>query len=128
MALVCVKRLDALLLGPQYARTLGVNFKKSRTLIVVATCLLVGAVTAFAGPIAFVGMATPHMARLLFKTHSHGVLLSGTILLGGILLLVCDMLTQGPGSNFVLPINAVTSIIGAPVIISLLVKRRSLWQ
>ncbi len=128
MALICVKRLDALLLGPQYAQTLGVNFKKSRTLIVIATCLLVGAVTAFAGPIAFVGMATPHMARLVFKTHSHGVLLTGTIMLGGILLLICDMLTQGPWGNFVLPINAVTSIIGAPVIISLLVKRRSLWQ
>lgn len=119
---VCIKPLDALLLGERYAQSLGINFKRTRFIIIIATGLLAGSITAFAGPIAFIGLAVPHMARLLFKTGSHFVLFWATMLLGGIILLGCDTLSQLPG-EFTLPINAVTSITGAPVVIWLLLRK-----
>jgi len=122
LAAVCIKPLDALLLGERYAQSLGIDFKRTRLIIILATSLLAGSITAFAGPIAFVGLAVPHMARLLFRTGSHLVLFWATLLLGGIVLLGCDTLSQLPG-EFTLPINAVTSIIGAPVVIWLLLRK-----
>lgn len=122
LAAVCIKPLDALLLGERYAQSLGINFKRTRLIIIVATSLLAGSITAFAGPIAFVGLAVPHMARLLFRTGSHLILFWATLLLGGIVLLGCDTISQLPG-EFTLPINAVTSIIGAPVVIWLLLRK-----
>ena len=123
LAALCIKPLNALLLGEPYARSMGINFGRTRFLIIMATSLLAGSITAFAGPIAFVGLAVPHMAKLAFKTSSHLVLFWGTLLTGAIILLLCDTITQLPG-NFVLPINAVTSIIGAPVVIWLLIRKR----
>lgn len=122
LAAVCIKPLDALLLGERYAQSLGINFKRTRFIIIIATSLLAGSITAFAGPIAFVGLAVPHMARLLFRTGSHLILFWATLLLGGIVLLGCDTISQLPG-EFTLPINAVTSIIGAPVVIWLLLRK-----
>lgn len=119
---VCLKPLDALLLGERYAQSLGINFKRTRFIIIIATSLLAGSITAFAGPIAFIGLAVPHIARLLFRTGSHYVLFWATMLLGGIVLLGCDTISQLPG-KFTLPINAVTSIIGAPVVIWLLLRK-----
>lgn len=124
LAVICIKPLDALLLGERYAQSLGVHINRTRIILIVATSLLTGCVTAFAGPIAFVGLVVPHMAKLLFKTGSHKVLFSGTLLIGAALMLLCDTLTQLPGKAFVLPVNAVTSLIGAPVVIGLLVSKK----
>lgn len=124
LAVICIKPLDALLLGERYAKSLGVHINRTRMILILATSLLTGCVTAFAGPIAFVGLVVPHMAKLLFKTGSHKVLFSGTLLIGAALMLLCDTLTQLPGKAFVLPVNAVTSLIGAPVVIGLLVSKK----
>lgn len=126
LSLLSIKSLDALLLGENYAKSLGLNIKKSRYVIIIATCILAGSITAFAGPIAFVGLAVPHLAKLLFQTSNHKILFWSTILIGGILMLFCDMISQLPGLDFTLPINAITSIIGAPIVIWLLVKKQNI--
>lgn len=126
LSLVSIKSLDALLLGENYAKSMGLNIKKSRYIIIVATSLLAGSITAFAGPIAFIGLAVPHLAKLLFQTSNHKTLFWSTILIGAILMLFCDMVSQMPGLEFTLPINAITSIIGSPIVIWLLVRKRSL--
>lgn len=120
-----IKPLNALLLGEKYAQSIGVNYKKTRFLIIVATSILAGSITAFAGPIAFIGLAVPHMAKLLFQTSNHLVLFWSTLLLGAIVMLVCDTIAQVPGNDLTLPINAVTSVIGAPIVIWLLVRKKS---
>ncbi|OYQ34079.1 iron ABC transporter [Flavobacterium cyanobacteriorum] len=124
LAACCIKPLNALLLGERYAISMGINFRRTRFIIIAATSLMAGGITAFAGPIAFVGLAVPHMAKLLFRTSSHFVLYRATLLIGGIIVLLCDTLTQLPGNNFILPVNAITSIIGAPVVVWLLLRRR----
>jgi len=121
---ICIKPLNALLLGENYAKSMGVNFNKTKNIIIVATSLLSGCITAFVGPIAFIGLAVPHLAKLLFQTSNHKVLFWATISLGAVVMLVCDTISQMPGFDFVLPINAVTSIIGAPVVIWLLIRKR----
>lgn len=126
LALRSVKPLDALLLGENYARSLGIDYKKSRLLIILATSLLAGSVTAFAGPIAFIGLAVPHMAKLLLRTGNHFLLYLATLALGAGIMLLCDLCAQWPGSNLTLPINAITSIIGAPVVIWLLVRKQKI--
>lgn len=126
LSLLSIKPLDALLLGENYARSMGLNIRKSRYIIIIATSILAGSITAFAGPIAFIGLAVPHLAKLLFQTSNHKTLFGSTILIGAILMLLCDMVSQMPGMEFTLPINAITSIIGAPIVIWLLVRKRSL--
>ena len=126
LSIISIKSLDALLLGENYAKSLGLNIKKSRYIIIIATCILAGSITAFAGPIAFVGLAVPHLAKLLFQTSNHKILFWSTILIGGILMLFCDMISQLPGLDFTLPINAITSIIGAPIVIWLLIWKKNL--
>ena len=125
ISFMVIKPLDALLLGEKYAKSMGINFKKTRLLIIVATSLLAGGVTAFVGPIAFIGLSVPHLAKLLFQTSNHFILFFSTLLIGASILLFCDCVAQLPGSDITLPINAVTSIIGAPVVIWLLVKKSS---
>jgi iron complex transport system permease protein len=127
--LIClssIKSLNALLLGENYAKSMGVNLKKVTLLIIVATSLLAGGITAFAGPIAFVGLAVPHLTRQYFTTSNHFILLPAVFLSGAILMLFCDTVAQLPFSNFTLPINAITSLFGAPVVIWLLVRKRKL--
>ena len=124
LSLFSIKSLDALLLGENYARSLGLNIKKSRLVIIFATSILAGSITAFAGPIAFIGLAVPHLAKLLFQTSNHKILFFGTILIGAIIMLFCDMVSQMPGMDFTLPINAITSIVGAPVVIWLLLSKK----
>jgi iron complex transport system permease protein len=126
LAIFSIKSLNALLLGEQYARSMGVRIKSSRFIIILATGILAGSVTAFAGPIAFIGLAVPHLTRQLFGTTDHKVLVPGVILYGAILLLFCDTIAQVPSSSYVLPINAITSVIGAPVVIWLLVRKRKM--
>lgn len=126
LSLFSIKPLNALLLGENYARSLGLNFKKTRLIIIFATSILAGSITAYAGPIAFVGLAVPHIAKLVFQTSNHSVLYWSTLLLGASIMLICDVLSELPGLEITLPINAVTSIIGAPVVIWLLVSKRKM--
>ena len=124
IAATCIKPLNAMLLGERYARSLGINFTKTRFIIILSASILTGCVTAFAGPIAFVGLAVPHISKLLFKTSSHMVLFWATLLTGGVIMLICDTVTQLPGNSYILPINAITSIIGAPIVIWLLFRKK----
>ncbi|HLP63813.1 iron ABC transporter permease [Flavobacterium sp.] len=125
MSLYSIKSLDALLLGENYAKSMGLNVKKSRFIIMIATSILAGSITAFAGPIAFVGLAVPHVSKLLFQTSNHKVLFWSTIVIGAIIMLFCDTISQMPGFDFTLPINAITSIVGAPIVIWLLLRKRN---
>ena len=126
LSLFSLKALDALLLGENYAKSLGLNINKSRRTLIFATSILAGSITAFAGPIAFVGLAVPHLAKLLFQMSNHRILFWSTIQIGAIIMLFCDMVSQMPGLDFTLPINAITSIVGAPVVIWLLVRKNRL--
>ncbi|WP_413614533.1 iron chelate uptake ABC transporter family permease subunit [Flavobacterium sp. N2038] len=120
-----IKPLNALLLGENYAKSMGLNFKRSRLIIIFATSILSGSITAFAGPIAFIGLAVPHIAKLTFQTSNHTILFWSTLFFGSIIMLFCDIVSQMPGFDVTLPINAITSIIGAPVVIWLLVRKRN---
>lgn len=126
IGLFCLKNLNALLLGETYAKSMGVNIVQNRWLVILSTSLITGSITAFAGPIAFVGLAVPHLVRLLISTSNHLILAPAVMLSGAILMLLCDSIAQLPGSQHILPINAVTSFFGAPVVIWLLLKRKSL--
>ena len=126
LSLVSIKALNTLLLGENYAKSLGLNIKQSRLLIIIATSLLAGTTTAFAGPIAFIGLAIPHLTRQIFNTSNHKVLLPAVFVLGAIVMLICDSIAQLPTSDYTLPINAITSLIGAPVVIWLLVRKRKM--
>ena len=126
LSLFSIKPLNSLLLGENYAKSLGLNYKKSRLIIIFATSILAGSITAFAGPIAFIGLAVPHIAKLVFQTSNHTILFWSTILFGAIIMLICDSISQLPGSDFTLPINAVTSIFGAPIVIWLLISKRKM--
>ena len=122
-----IKSMNAWLLGDNYAKSLGVNIKRSRLLIIVSTSLLTGVVTAFCGPIAFVGLAVPHLTKLVIKTNDHKILIPSVIAAGAILMLFCDILTQLPGNSKVLPINAITALIGAPVVIWIVIRGKKIF-
>jgi iron complex transport system permease protein len=125
-AFLSSKMLDALLLGENYARSMGLTVKRARLLIVCSTCILSGSITAFCGPIGFLGIAVPHLARGAFNTASHRILMPACCLIGSTLLLLCDSIAQWPGSQTVLPINIVTSLVGAPTVIFLLLRTKKL--
>ena len=118
--------LNRLLLGEKYATSSGLNVKKLRVIIIIITAIITGAITAFTGPIAFVGVVIPHFARSFFGTVNHRSIIPATLLLGGILLIICDILSQVPISNRTLPINAVTAVFGAPMIVWIVLKRKKL--
>lgn len=111
------KLLDALLLGDNYARSMGLTVKRARILIIGSTSILAGGITAFCGPIGFIGIAVPHLARALFHTSSHRILIPACCLIGTVLMLICDLVAQLPGSQTVLPINVITALVGSPVVI-----------
>jgi iron complex transport system permease protein len=125
LSLFSIKPLNALLLGENYAKSMGLNFKKARLIIIFATSILAGSITAYAGPIAFIGLAVPHIAKLVFQTSNHSILFWATLLFGAGIMLICDVVSQMPGTEITLPINAITSILGAPVVIWLLVRKRN---
>lgn len=120
------KTLNALLLGEHNAATLGISILRARTFILINTCILTGTVTAFCGPIGFIGIAVPHLTRSLLNTSNHLILLPACCLTGAMLLLACDIIAQLPGSGFVLPINVATSLVGAPVVIWIILKMNNL--
>lgn len=118
-----VKSYNGMLLGESYAKSMGINPDRLRWLMILSTGLLAGSVTAFCGPIAFIGIAVPHLARIVWKTSDHRILFPATALIGASLLLLCDAVGQLPGSAQTLPINAVTSLVGAPIVISLVLRK-----
>lgn len=122
-----IKPLNSLLLGENYAKSMGVNVKRTRNITLIATSLLTGVITAFSGPIAFIGLAVPHLTKLLFNTSNHKTLLPAVAICGAIIMLICDSIAQVPNSEYTLPINAITSLFGAPIIIWLLVRKRKIY-
>jgi iron complex transport system permease protein len=124
LSLSSAKMLNAISLGENYATSIGLNLKLSRALIFASTSILTGSVTAFCGPIGFIGIAVPHISRILLRTSDHRILIPGTILTGGIIMLISDIISQLPGSESVLPINSVTSLIGIPVVIWVIFRNR----
>ncbi len=125
-SIASIKALNTLLLGENYAKSLGLDIKRSRLIIIISTSLLAGTITAFAGPIAFIGLAIPHITRQVFHTSNHKVLLPAVFLFGAIIMLVCDSIAQLPNTDYTLPINAITSLIGAPVVVWLLVRKKKM--
>ncbi len=128
LAFFSVKSLNSWLLGDNYAQSIGINLVRSRFFIILSACVLTGGVTAFCGPIVFVGLAVPHLTKLLIKTSNHKVLIPNVMMAGAILLLLCDIIAQLPGTASVLPLNAITSLFGAPVVIWVIMKARRLSQ
>lgn len=126
IALILVKPLNGFLLGENYARSMGLSVASARIWIILSTSILAGGITAFCGPIGFVGIAVPHLTRSLLGTNDHRVLIPGTLLMGALLLLACDIIAQVPGTATTLPISAVTSMIGSPVVIWVIVQRKNL--
>ncbi len=127
-AFLLSKPLNALLLGEGYARSMGMNVRRGRLAIIASTALLAGTVTAFCGPIGFLGLAVPHLCRAVLGTSDHKLLIPATAILGGTMALAADLISQLPGSQIVLPLNAVTALIGAPVVIWIILRRRNLRQ
>lgn len=121
LAVVTIKPLNLLLFGEEYARTMGLNIRRSRALIFLSTTLLAGTVTAFCGPIGFIGLAMPHVTRLLFRNSDHRVLVPATMLTGASVLLVCDLVSK----LFVLPINAITALLGIPIVVWVVLRNKS---
>ena len=124
VSFLLIKPLNILLLGPQYAESLGISTRQLRNILLVVVGLLTAITTAFCGPISFIGLAIPHIARLLFRTENHQVLLPGTVLSGATIALLCNFICYLPGESGIIPLNAVTPLIGAPVIIYVIVQRR----
>ena len=118
-----IKPLNIMLLGTQYAESLGINIRQIRNLLLVTVGLLTAVTTAFCGPISFIGLAIPHISRLLFRTDNHQILLPGTVLTGAVIALFCNLICYLPGELGIIPLNAVTPLLGAPIIIYVIVKR-----
>lgn len=123
-SVLLIKPLNALLLGEQYAENLGINIRRTRHLLLVVTGLLTAITTAYCGPIAFIGLAVPHIARLVLGTENHRLLLPSTILCGAVVALLCNFICFLPGESGIIPLNAVTPLVGAPVIIYVITQRR----
>ena len=124
LSFLLVKPLNAMLLGDRYAANLGVNVKRARTWIIICSGTLVAIVTAYCGPIMFIGMAVPHLARGLFRTSDHWKLMPATAMCGAALALICNLIARAPGFEGAMPVNSVTALIGAPIIIYVLYRRR----
>lgn len=126
LSIMLIKPLNALLLGERYAKNLGVNIKLTRWLLLFCTGLLTAITCAYCGPIAFIGLAVPHIARLILGTSNHNSLLPTTILMGGVVALICNLVSTIPGATGVLPLNAVTPIFGAPIIIYVILNQKKI--
>jgi iron complex transport system permease protein len=124
LTLATVKVMNAMLLGERYSKSMGVNIRITRLLIFLSTSLLSGSITAFCGPLAFIGIAVPHLARLIFSTANHYILVPASMLLGSILMLLADIISQIPASGMILPVNSVTAILGIPIVIWVIIYNR----
>ena len=126
ISFLLLKSLNILILGENYAISMGINMRLTKFGIILTTSILAGTITAFCGPIAFIGVALPHLARLLYQTSDHRKLFPLILLLGAIVMLICDTIAQLPGSQQTLPINAITAIVGAPVIVWIILRKKKL--
>ena len=124
LSFLLIKTLNLLLLGDGYARNLGLNIKRARLLVILSAGILTAIVTAYCGPISFLGLAVPHLARAMFQTSDHRILMPSSLLLGAVLALFCNLVARMPGFEGALPVNSVTALIGAPVVASVLFKKR----
>ena len=124
LSIASIKMLNALLLGENYAGSIGLNVRLARIIIFASTSILAGAVTAFCGPIGFIGIAVPHISRIVFRTSDHRILMPSTIMIGAVVMLLSDILSQLPGYDKVLPVNSVTSLVGIPVVIWVILRNR----
>ena len=122
IAFLSSKFLDAFLLGENYARSMGMNIRFARMMVFLSTAILAGSITAFCGPIGFIGIAVPHIARMSLKTAKHSLLVPGTILIGALMMLISDILSQLPGSESTLPVNSVTALLGIPIVIWIIIR------
>ncbi len=125
IAFVSSKFLDAFLLGENYARSMGMNIRFARMMVFLSTAILAGSVTAFCGPIGFIGIAVPHIARMVLQTAKHSLLVPGTILTGALMMLVSDIISQLPGSERILPVNSVTALLGIPIVIWIIIRNKN---
>jgi iron complex transport system permease protein len=125
LSMLLVKQMNVLLLGDRYARNLGVNIQRSRLLIICSSGMLVAIVTAYCGPIMFIGLAVPHLCRGLWRTSDHRILMPATLLMGALLALFCNLVARLPGYEGALPVNSVTALIGAPVVATILFRKRN---
>ena len=123
MAVLLIKPLNLLLLGNNYAINLGLNVKSVRNRLLLSTGILTAVITAYCGPVSFIGLAVPHIARMIFRSDNHRILLPATLICGSVVALLCNLITMIPESG-VIPLNAVTPLIGAPVIIYVILRRR----
>ncbi|NOZ48396.1 MAG: iron ABC transporter permease [Chlorobi bacterium] len=126
MSLSSIKILNISLLGENYTKSMGLNLNFSRIYIFLSTSILTGTITAFCGPVGFIGIAVPHLTRMLFKTTEHSILIPGTIIIGSIIMLASDIFSQLPPSNTTLPLNSVTAIIGVPIVIWVIIRNKKL--
>lgn len=126
LVILLIKPLNALLLGTRYAENLGINIRRTRNILLIATGLLTAITTAFCGPISFIGLAVPHIARLILGTSNHNILLPVTLLTGAVVALLCNLICVLPGETGIIPLNAVTPVLGAPVIIYVIVNQRKI--
>lgn len=124
LAVYLIKPLNILLLGENYARTTGLNIRHTRILLLISTTLLAGSVTAFCGPIGFIGIAVPHLGRMLLRQADHRILMPGSMLLGAGVLLLCDIVAHFPGEHFTLPINTITALMGIPVVVIVILRSK----
>lgn len=124
VSFLLVKTLNLLLLGDAYARNLGLNIKRARLQVITCSGILVAIVTAYCGPIIFLGLAVPHLCRTMFRTSDHRILMPASLLMGGAMALVCNLIARMPGFEGALPVNSVTALVGAPVVISVLFNKR----
>lgn len=126
LSIFLIKVLNALQMGENYASSIGVNIRLARIIVFSCSCILAGSVTAFCGPIGFIGIAIPHVVRNLFRTSDHKVLVPGSIITGGAVMLLCDIISQLPGSERVLPVNSVTALIGIPIVIWIVIRNKKI--
>ena len=124
LSMFLIKTLNLLLLGDGYARNLGLNIKRARFFVILASGILIAVVTAYCGPISFLGLAVPHLCRGMFQTSDHRILMPASALVGAALALVCNLIARMPGFEGVLPVNSVTALIGAPIVVSVLFRKR----
>ena len=124
LACLMVKPMNLMLLGDRYASNLGLNIRRARMMVIVSSGVLVAIVTAFCGPIMFIGLAVPHLARAIFRNSDHRILMPATALCGAALALLCNLIARMPGFEGALPINSVTALVGAPIIVAVLFRRR----
>jgi iron complex transport system permease protein len=126
LSILNTNALNTMLLGDDYAISLGVSLKKTHLIILITTGLIAGSITALVGPIAFLGLAVPHICRLIWDTSNHKILIPTCLIMGAIFMLISDSISQLPGSANVLPINAVTALFGSPIVIWLLIRKKQI--